>query len=77
MTRRCRGSNGSSKLKVFDSRWDLVSEVHVSDDIPATSIWRGAGRPHLALTDNTLYVAYDTHTASRIEIVVKEYEIFR
>jgi hypothetical protein len=59
---------GDIILKAFNSNWNLLGQVKVTDDLPANS----ANRAHLAWANNKIYVSYDT---SDHEIIVKEYAI--
>jgi hypothetical protein len=59
---------GDIILKAFDSDWNVLGQVKVTDELPANS----ANRAHLAWANNKIYVSYDT---SDLEIIVKEYAI--
>lgn len=61
-------------LKVFDINWTLLDEQKVTDDISIDILTNVAGRPHLAVRDDTLYVAYDSDEADSIKVFVKIYE---
>lgn len=64
-------------LKVYDENWSLVGEVKVTDDIPADYDTGHSGRPHLAIVDDKIFVAYDSTETGNIKIFVKEYELNR
>ena len=59
---------GDLILKVFDSSWNLLGQVKITDDLPPNS----ANRVHLAWANGRIYAAYDT---SDHEILVNEYVI--
>jgi hypothetical protein len=62
-------------LKMFDLEWNLLGQTKVTDDVPANNQTLFAGRPHLVLVGNKIYVAYDSPENGRSEIFVKEYEV--
>lgn len=61
-------------LKAFDSDWNLLDEVLVTEDIPDGHENSG-NTPHIALNDNKIYVAYAGFDSDRVGTFVKEYEI--
>ena len=61
-------------LKVYDENWSLIGEVKVTDDIPADYDTGHSGRPHLAIVEDKIYVAYDSTETGDIKIFVKEYQ---
>lgn len=58
-------------LKAFDQNWNLLAETKVTDDISAKNLTSTAGRPHLALVEDKIYLAYDANG----EVIVKEYQL--
>ncbi|MEA3430047.1 MAG: hypothetical protein U9R08_02140 [Nanoarchaeota archaeon] len=66
-----KSPEGDIALKIFDSKWNLLDKVKVTDDIPSAQ----GNVAHIALVENKIYVAYDFTDKSGPHIAVKEYEI--
>ena len=62
---------GDLILKAFDQYWNLLGQTSVTDDIAPNK----ANRAHLALTENKIYVAYDSSETGSSKIFVKEYDV--
>jgi len=62
---------GDLILKAFDQYWNLLGQTNVTDDIAPNK----ANRAHLALTENKIYVAYDSSETGSSKIFVKEYDV--
>lgn len=66
---------GDVMLKAFDADWNLLGQIMVTEDIPATDLMSQTGTPHIALSENKIYATYDIHEPKNIKVIVKEYEI--
>jgi len=69
---------GDITLKVFDSEWNLLGQIKVTDDILSDK----GNRAHLALVGNKIYVAYDVLEGGMpyaegyiSRVYVKEYDV--
>lgn len=59
-------------LKVFDSKWNLLDQKMVTDDIPASALRGHMRAPHIGGAGNNIYVSYGIED---LDIFIKEYEI--